>query len=168
MKKILFIVILLQVISMAQNKTYIDSTSKKVNLIGITTPDAFKDTTFAWWYNSEKDIFKPDTETIDQFKDKICCYDIKIVMATWCSDSRRDVPRLMEILEYCDYPMEQLTIINVDRKRQDGIGLVNPEDIKLVPTTIFYKKGKEAGRIVESAMETLEKDILKIIIESSN
>jgi len=36
-------------------------------------------------------------------------------------------------------------------------------NITNIPTFIFYKNGKEMHRIVESPMESLEKDMLKII-----
>ena len=35
--------------------------------------------------------------------------------------------------------------------------------IELVPTIIFYKDGSEIGRIVETPVESMEKDLLKII-----
>ena len=41
-------------------------------------------------------------------------------------------------------------------------GLEEGMDIQYVPTIILFKNGEELGRIVESPVETLEKDLLKI------
>jgi len=39
-------------------------------------------------------------------------------------------------------------------------------DILKVPTIIFYLKGKEIGRIVETPVKSLEKDMARIILST--
>ena len=54
-------------------------------------------------------------------------------------------------------------MIAVDRNKEDLNGEVDSLAIELVPTFIFYREGKEIGRIEESPRETLEKDFNKIV-----
>ncbi len=93
-------------------------------------------------------------------------YTIKIVMGTWCSDSRREVPRFYKLLDELKLVDEEITLINVDRMKK--VPEINMDDLNilLVPTFIIYRGGKEIGRIVETPIETLEKDLLNILSNS--
>ena len=132
-------------------------------LIGYTTVDAFNDTSFSWWWNSEYKMYDVDSTDVEELKAKLGNVDIKIVMGTWCSDSRTEVPHFYKILDSINYPKDKVTLINVNR---DKLGLENEVEelnINFVPTFIFYKAGEEIGRIVEMPYETLEKDMLEIL-----
>ena len=54
-------------------------------------------------------------------------------------------------------------MITENRSKKTPNNLQHGFNIKRVPTFIFYKKGKEIGRYVEYARESLEKDLLKIV-----
>jgi thiol-disulfide isomerase/thioredoxin len=84
-------------------------------------------------------------------------------MGTWCSDSRREVPRFLRILDELNFNNELLTINYVDRKKESPEGDISSLDIKYVPTFIFYKGGKEIGRIIETPQITLESDFKNIL-----
>ncbi len=149
----------------AQDKNVMitDSVSGKPMLIGHCDRDAFKDSSFSWWFKSGYNLYSVDTTLMQNVKNDLKNVDITIVMGTWCSDSRREVPRLFRILDDINYPMDKVNIITVDR---DKNGLENETDslnIELVPTIIFYKNGEELGRIVETPKDTLEKDIAAIV-----
>ena len=165
MIKILTIVLLSIVTITAQdiNKTLIDSTSGKPILIGLSNREAFVDTNFAWWFDSGYKFYRPDTNAIAQLKEVSTDYTITIVMGTWCSDSRREVPRFYKILDVLNYSDENIKLINVDR---DKVGIDNGVDslnIELVPTFIIYNKDDEIGRIIETPIESLEEDLSKIL-----
>ncbi len=132
-------------------------------LLGYCSREAFKDTTFSWWFNSIYDIYNVDTTTADELAGKLKGVDIKIVMGTWCSDSRREVPRLFKILDYLKYPSDNVKILTVGRDKKGRGDETKDLDIELVPTIIFYRDGKELGRIIESPKVSLEKDMLKIL-----
>jgi tetratricopeptide (TPR) repeat protein len=91
-------------------------------------------------------------------------------MGTWCGDSKEEVPKFYKVLEACDFPMEQLTVIAVSRQRDMYKQSPNHEEkglnIHRVPTVIFYKNGKEINRIVEHPIATFEEDILNIITKN--
>ncbi len=84
-------------------------------------------------------------------------------MGTWCSDSRREVPRFYKILDELNYPEEKVELINVDRNKVGIENSVDSLNIELVPTFIIYSKGEEIGRIIETPKESLEKDLAKIL-----
>jgi len=68
---------------------------------------------------------------------------IKIVMGTWCPDSRREVPRFMRVLNIWQFPSEKLTVLGVDNTKLCPIGDFDKLDIQRVPTFILYKNNIE-------------------------
>ena len=145
------------------NTITIDEKTDKPMLMGYTTLEAFNDTSFSWWWNSEYNMYDVDSMDVEKLKVKLEDVDIKIVMGTWCSDSRIEVPHFYKILDEINYPEEKVTLINVNRDKQGLENEVEGLDINFVPTFIFYKTGEEIGRIIEMPYETLEKDMLEII-----
>lgn len=145
------------------NTVITDEKSGKPMLIGYTTLEAFTDTSFSWWWNSEYNLYEVDTSFVVELETDLRDVQIEIILGTWCSDSRREVPRLFKILDAVHYPIGSVEIISVNR---DKVGLNNEVDglqIDFVPTIIFIRNNEELGRIVEMPYETLEKDIIAII-----
>ncbi len=167
MKKFLVVFVMLSTLIIAQekNKMSVDEKTGKPMLLGICDRSAFADTSFSWWFNSEYDNYSPDSIDVKNLADKLKDIEITIVMGTWCSDSRREVPRLFKILNKLNYDQKNVTLICVDRKKTAQTGNVDKLKIELVPTLIFYKDNAEIGRIVESPKETLEKDLMKIVMK---
>lgn len=165
LSRLFLLMFIFTAISFAQNENKIvtDEDLEEPMLIGFCTRDAFSDSSFSWWWNSEYDMYEVDSVETEKFKDEINNYDIKIIMGTWCSDSRREVPRFFKILDKINYPSNKLKIICVDRDKKTESDEINDLNIELVPTIIFSKDGEEKGRIVEAPEDTLEKDIDQII-----
>lgn len=166
MKNIFLILLMFSTFLFAQekNKLTIDEKSDKPMLLGLCDRTAFADTNFAWWFNSEFDNYSVDSVELKNVSDKLKDLKIKLVIATWCSDSRKEVPRFLKILDYLSFDQNDITMICVDRTKTAPDCGIEKLDIKLVPTIIFYKNDEEIGRIVESPKETLEKDLLGIIM----
>jgi len=165
MNKILIILLLFASTINAQDKNniLIDSKSGKPMLVGLCDREAFVDTNFSWWFDSGYKFYHPDTTVVTRLQELDNNYTITIVMATWCSDSRREVPRFYKLLDELNFSDGKVTLINVNRKK-DGIDTdVSSLNIKLVPTFIVYSNEKEIGRIIETPKKSLEKDLLKII-----
>ncbi len=150
------------------NTIVTDEETGEPMLIGLTTRDAFKDSSFSLWWNSTYNHYKVDSVTADKLKDVLKDINITIVMGTWCSDSQYEIPNLYKIFDYLNYPAEKITLINVDRDKNGKDDELNGLKIELVPTIIFYKDEKELGRIVETPNDSLEKDMLKIITGNEN
>ena len=155
------------ILAQESNTVTIDEKTEKPMLIGYTTLKAFKDTSFSWWWSSAYNMYEVDSVATEELKANINDVKIKIVMGTWCEDSRREVPIFYKILNTIDYPADQVTLINVNIDMQGKANEVEELEIKFVPTIIFSRAGNELGRIVEMPYETLEQDMLEIILGHS-
>ena len=145
------------------NTIMLDDESEKPMLIGYCTREAFDDTSFSEWWNREYDLYEVDAKNAEELKTHFEDVEIKLVMSTWCSDSRREVPRFYKILDEIGYPSENVSLINVNRDMAGLADEVDDVDIHFVPTIIFYMNDEEVGRIVEMPYESLEKDMLEIV-----
>ncbi len=140
-----------------------DDRSGKPMLVGFCTKEILlSDTNFSVWFLNEFNKYVPDKNILNMIK----LDEIKIVciQGTWCSDSRREVPRFFKILYELNYDLENLTMICVDRKKQADNIDVDQFVIEKVPTFIFYKDDSELGRIIETPKNTLEIDLLEILL----
>jgi hypothetical protein len=141
----------------------IDTSNQQRILLGYCNRQAFQDTSFSWWFNSVYDMYEIDSITALKLKDKIDNIKITIVMGTWCSDSRRVVPKFLKVTDYLKIPDHEVSILTIGRDKKGRANETDSLKIELVPTIIFYRNEKEIGRIVESPKETIEKDVLKIL-----
>jgi len=123
-----------------------------VHLLGQLTEEALSSAPFSEWYAERVDLYDPDIQvlsTINNLQD----YQIEVFMGTWCGDSQREVPRLMKTLRELKFPHGQLSIVGVNRTKEQFKQSPNGEqatkNIHRVPTIIFYKNGEEVNRIVE-------------------
>jgi thiol-disulfide isomerase/thioredoxin len=118
----------------------------------------------ASWYLKGYDDYQLNTDAINKLleinKDGLT---IKIVMGTWCPDSRREVPRFIRILDVWKFPVSMVTYIGVDNGKLSPVGEYDKLDIQRVPTFIIYKNNNEAGRIIENPKTSLEQDMVNIL-----
>ena len=146
------------------NKVRIDEKTGKPMLVGITERSAFELPDFAEWYNDEYFGYEPDEFLIEQIKNLSDNIDIQIFMGTWCSDSGREVPRFLKILDAANYEQKKLQLISVDRQKRSPTHEEKNKNIEFVPTFIINKNGNEIGRIVEFPIITLESDLQSILL----
>lgn len=165
MFKTLIILFLLTFTLSAQemNKIIIEEKSEKPMLIGLCDREAFADSNFSWWFNSAYNLYKPNKIIIEDLLKFNNNFTLTIVMGTWCSDSRKQVPSFYKLLDELNYPKDKITLINVDRDKVANDVDVSNLNIDLVPTFIVYDNAKEIGRIIESPIESLETDLLEIL-----
>ncbi len=149
--------------SVSRDTVVIDTSNHQRILLGFCSRHAFQDTSFSWWFNSVYDMYEIDSATALSFKNKLYNIKITIVMGTWCSDSRRVVPKFLRVLDYLKFPDCNVSILAIGRNKKGGSKETDGMNIELIPTIIFYRDNLEIGRIVESPKETIEKDILKIL-----
>jgi thiol-disulfide isomerase/thioredoxin len=145
------------------NQRATDSKNQKEILIGNCDRAGLESAPFGEWFQKEYSDYKPDTQTLDLIRKQMKRVKIVLVMATWCSDSRREVPRFYKILDYQKIKSKKMKVICVDRNKKAGDLPISDLKATYVPTFIIYKKNKELGRIIESPAETLEKDLLKFL-----
>ena len=122
---------------------------------------------YAEWFITNYNDYNVDAETLKAIKTKLKEHDIKVFMGTWCEDSQYEVPYFHKIIDAANYPMEQLTIIALDRNKESPEHEEAELNIVRVPTFILFKDGKEVNRIIETPVETLEKDLQAILTTNS-
>lgn len=88
---------------------------------------------------------------------------VKIVMGTWCPDSRREVPRFMRVISDAGFDEGNIEFIGVDNSKVGPVKDYDKLEIARVPTFIIYKNNVEAGRIIENPVTSLEQDIVNIL-----
>ncbi|MDB9855292.1 thioredoxin family protein [Gammaproteobacteria bacterium] len=89
--------------------------------------------------------------------------EIYMLFGTWCHDSKREVPRLLSLLNKSDVPENQINLIGLNFKKNDSQDRGKKFQIKKTPTFVFLRNQKEIGRIVEMPEISLEADLLKIL-----
>lgn len=137
-----------------------EATNQKI-LLGKINRKGLEKAPFKDWFDAEYNSYKPDEKTINEIKTHIAKNaKIVIVMATWCPDSRREVPRFYKILDEIGFNEDSLTVYAVDRDKRVPNGDVDIYQIDRVSTIIYYHYNYEAGRIIESPQVSLEKDLL--------
>lgn len=139
-------------------------------LVGKTTLEALESAPYNTWFNPNYEAYNVDLATITAFKEKLNTYHILVFLGTWCGDSKRETPKFIRVLKEANFPMKNLKIITLDRRKDYYKKSPTGEEwglqIKKVPTFIFLKDGKEVNRIVENPIVSLEKDIQTILMNN--
>ena len=131
-------------------------------LLGNANRSGLEKAPFGEWFADGLKSFEPDMVVVNKLKPLLKDIEIKAFMGTWCSDSQREIPQLYKILDVADYNYDKFKLITVDHDKTTPQSLEEGLDIDYVPTIILYRNGKEIGRFVEYAKETLEKDLYTI------
>ena len=137
--------------------------SQEKMLVGkITKEELFRE--FPVFENNARNYFPREDviRKISVIDEKI---EIVMFLGTWCKDSVSESPKLLKVYEKADNPKFSLEIYGVDRKKKEGSGLCERYHIQRVPTVLFFKGGKELGRIIEYPEKSIEEDLLEIVIQ---
>lgn len=92
---------------------------------------------------------------------------VVIMFGTWCHDSKREVPRMLRILDSAGVGTEQLSLIGVDINKTEPKGREKLYNLRNTPTLILLRNGKEVGRIIERPNVSLEADLIVLTTRSS-
>ena len=137
---------------------------QKDMLLGEFHKEDLQQKPFSSWFEPRYKDFSPHNKSMETIKENIGDYEIKVLMGTWCGDSKREVPKLLKILDNSDYDYKNIEMIAVDYNKTTPSKIEEELNVHRVPTIIFYKDGKEVNRFVEYAQEeSLEEDIAKIV-----
>ena len=166
MKKILIFLIIItntkcNSISSSIDKNLLSTTSEGEKiLLGKINHDQLIYFSQDWFLKKYKPM---DSKILLELAPIVINIKIKIFMGTWCEDSKREIPILFDILKSIDYDLSSIEIISMSENKttlekfEKGLNITN------IPTFIFYKNNIELNRIVEFPLETLEKDVFKIL-----
>lgn len=167
MKQILPLLFLLGALTINAQNQEIRTEDNPPFLLGPITVDRLIKEPYDSWYAAGYETYQVDKSLVELFQKKLEKYTLKLFLGTWCGDSKREVPRIIKILEAAKFPLENLTLIALDRRpgtyKKSPSGEEKAWNIQKVPTLIFLKNGKEINRIVESPLDSLEEDMLAIL-----
>ncbi|MBX2895234.1 MAG: hypothetical protein KF763_07320 [Cyclobacteriaceae bacterium] len=144
------------------------SAQKETPLLGVCSLEALQIEPYAKWYKPGYENYQPNTTVIDQLKKlKPEKTAIKIVFGSWCGDSKREVPRMIKTLHAAGCTDKNIQLLGVSSDSEVYKQAPNREEKELnvyrVPTFIVYQNNKEIGRINEYPVESLERDLQKIV-----
>jgi len=109
--------------------------------------------------------YVPDAPAIAAIRANANGVTVLLIVATWCPDSKREIPRFFAIMDGAGISDSQLTMVGVDRTKKDAEGRTEKWGITRVPTFVFLRNGQEVGRVVERtpAGATLEGEIARVL-----
>jgi thiol-disulfide isomerase/thioredoxin len=84
-------------------------------------------------------------------------------MGTWCHDSKREVPRVIKLFNLLALENERIKIVALNKQKKGYFKNYKSFNIKRTPTIIFFKNGKEIGRIIERPSESIEENFFQFV-----
>ena len=150
------------------NQEIEDVKHNQIILIGEIDKTGFLLDNYKSWYTESYSNYQLDSNVIHQLKTIINPdeLEIKIFLASWCSDSREQVPRFIKIIDSLNIEIS-INFYALDANKSCPNINSSEFGIERIPTFIFYKLGQEIGRIIETPKQTLEHDFLEIILNKS-
>jgi tetratricopeptide (TPR) repeat protein len=134
--------------------------------VAILQTDPYKE-----WFDRSYNNYTIDSSTVHIMQPYLTNKTVEIFLGSWCGDSKREVPRMIKILQAASFDTANIKLIFVDNStatyKQSPQHEEAGKNIHHVPTIIVYSHGKETGRIIESPKVSLEKDMLAILLHKS-
>jgi thiol-disulfide isomerase/thioredoxin len=130
-------------------------------LVGHVTRAALED--YETWKTLRAQDYTPDAAAVKAIAERGRDVAVLAIVATWCPDSKREVPRFFKIYDRAGIDLARVTMVSVDRTKKDAEGLTEKHQVLRVPTFVFFRGGREIGRVTERAVTTLEADIAAIV-----
>ena len=95
--------------STTMNQAVYDKQSKTKMLVGLSNRGGLQQDSFSVWFNKEYGAYALNNEAVQVINNDSKNLSIKLFMGTWCGDSRREVPRIYQILDAADFDESRLT-----------------------------------------------------------
>jgi thiol-disulfide isomerase/thioredoxin len=139
------------------------SSGRPAPLLGHLTREQIR--AYASWQPLFAEPYIPDALAVAAIRPCADGLTVVAIVATWCPDSKREVPRFFAIMDGVGLGDEHLIMVGVDRTKKDAEGLTEKWGVTRVPTFIFLRDGREVGRFVERtpAGATLEGEIARLL-----
>lgn len=158
-------------LNQVEAQTEIKETNRPAFLLGDITQADLKRPPYSGWFNPGQTSYQPQPTPLKALKTSLQDLEFVLFLGTWCGDSKREVPRMLKLLETAGVSQNKIRLIALDRRpgkyKTSPEGLERKYGIKRVPTLIVLKKGREINRIVERPWSTLEEDLLRITRQES-
>jgi thiol-disulfide isomerase/thioredoxin len=115
------------------------------------------------WVQAEVDA-KPDATAAQALAAVEPGAEVTVYLGTWCSDSRREVPRFWKAVDAAGGSVPfAVRYVAVDHAKKEPAALLKQDDVRFLPTIIVRRGGQEVGRIVESSPHGVEQDLLALL-----
>jgi hypothetical protein len=161
-----YIVLFSYVLTFAACHARLFPQSGNPDLMGQCTRASLLQAPFNSWFVKNYDDYPVDSLTAGRLRASLAGKQFRIFMGTWCSDSRREVPRIFKILDYCGVDSSAIQLVMVSESdptyKQSPGHEERGLDIFRVPDLIVLDQGREIGRIIESPVVSLEKDLFTL------
>ncbi|MFQ6039081.1 MAG: thioredoxin family protein [Candidatus Aminicenantales bacterium] len=115
-------------------------------------------------WNAVVASYQPNPEVISKLQGVSGIVRIEVILGTWCPDSKEHVSAFFKILDMTDNPFFQVEYIGIPEDKDARAPYVEGKNIDKVPTFIVFVDGQEKGRIVEHPQDSLERDLLQILL----
>jgi tetratricopeptide (TPR) repeat protein len=136
-------------------------------LVGTVSRADLREPPFAEWFDRQYSQYQPAEEAVRTLRAPLSVISMEVYFGTWCGDSRRQVPRLLRILDRAGFDERRLLMVGLsDRPMEFKKSPGNSEAKRLIhrtPTIVVLREGAEIGRIVETPTTSLEADLLAIL-----
>ena len=128
---------------------------------GIIDQDVLKNHQNYKWFDKQYSQYNPNIEKLS--KTNLEDIDIAIFMGTWCHDSKREVPRAIKLFNLLALDNERIKIVALNKQKKGYFKNYKSFNINRTPTIIFFKNGKEIGRIIERPSESIEENFFQFV-----
>ena len=111
--------------------------------------------------------YSPNVDKLKACKEEMLAgVTVKLLMATWCGDSKRNVPAFFKVMDQLNFSEDRIEAWALNLRKQGPNNEQQRFGVTRVPTIIFYRDDVEIGRFVERPKpgETLEDKILDILM----
>ena len=139
------------------------NSNSKIILNGITTQAILTGNKSFSWFDEEYKNYVPNQLVINSLKPLKNEIKVLVVAGSWCGDTQRELPRFFKIMNSIGVPNNQIEMIMVDVNKKTAAFNISVIQVSNIPTFIFFKDGKELGRIIEKPLVTLEDDLSKLL-----
>jgi len=142
------------------------SVNGRTYLYGEINRDGLKSKQYKNWFNPLYDRYQPNAEKMALCGEKALeGLTVKLLMATWCGDSKRNVPAFFKVMDGLGFDDKNLQMWALDTRKHGPENEQQRFGVTRVPTIIFYRDDVEIGRFVERPRpgQKLEDIIVSII-----
>ena len=116
---------------------------------GHVTRAALED--YETWKTLRAQDYTPDAAAVKAIAERGTDVQVLAIVATWCPDSKREVPRFFKIYDRAGLGMGTVTMVAVDRSKKDADGLTGEArhparaDVRLLPRRQGNRPRRRAG-----------------------
>ncbi|MEK0421054.1 MAG: thioredoxin [Bacteroidetes bacterium] len=120
---------------------------------------------FAESITTEFSNYKPDKAVMAELKSRWNdSISVQVIGGNWCSDTRRELPRICKVLDIVGAKAEMFGYYKVNKEKKPvDKDFASLQTVTRVPTVFVFKNGKLLGQIVETPVKSWEKDLGEIL-----